>query len=316
MRRWLERAVPSISASELGFFRVWFGLGLAYVLYDARLPHAPFPETIHSHRAWLVDWPWVHMLAARPDLVAALEVATIAALVIFAAGLATRVAYATAVAGLFVWTMVLLTHSGAHQWAVALVAAAALLPVRWGDGFSVYNQFDDLAFVIGAHMERYPLIPVVLNKLGAIVVDNCGGAQARRDLKDDAARAHEAGRPILIYPEGHLAPVGKRFRYRSGVWHMYRDFNLPVVPTATNLGLFWPEDRFAKHPGTAVLEFLEPIQPGLTRSEFMERLETAIETKVAELVAEARGGPVVLAELDVPESERSSSSAPASPAPT
>ena len=186
----------------------------------------------------------------------------------------------------------------------------------WGDGFSVYNQFDDLAFVIGAHMERYPLIPVVLNKLGAIVVDNCGGAQARRDLKDDAARAHEAGRPILIYPEGHLAPVGKRFRYRSGVWHMYRDFNLPVVPTATNLGLFWPEDRFAKHPGTAVLEFLEPIQPGLTRSEFMERLETAIETKVAELVAEARGGPVVLAELDVPESERSSSSAPASPAPT
>lgn len=174
----------------------------------------------------------------------------------------------------------------------------------WGDGFSIYNQFDDLAFVIGSHMDRYPLIPQVLNKLGAIVVDNCGGAQAKRDLAEDAARAHAAGRKILIYPEGHLAPVGKRFRYRSGVWHMYRDFGLPVVPTATNLGLFWPEDGYRKTPGTAVLEFGEPIPPGLTRTDFMTRLESAIETRTAKLVAEARGGPVVLAELDIPEAEK------------
>ncbi len=174
----------------------------------------------------------------------------------------------------------------------------------WGDGFSIYNQFDDLAFVIGSHMDRYPLIPHVLDKLGAIVVDNCGGAQAKRDLAEDAARAHAAGRKILIYPEGHLAPVGKRFRYRSGVWHMYRDFGLPVVPTATNLGLFWPEDRYRKTPGTAVLEFGEPILPGLTRTDFMARLENAIETRTAALVAEARGGLVVLAELDIPEAEK------------
>jgi len=174
----------------------------------------------------------------------------------------------------------------------------------WGDGFSVYSQFDDLAFVTGNHLEKFPLIARVLNKLGAIVVDNCGGAQARRDLAEDAARAHAEGRKILIYPEGHLAPVGKRFRYRSGVWHMYRDFALPVAPVATNLGLYWPEDRYRKNPGVAVLEFGEPIPPGLTRTEFMTRLESAIETRVAELVAEGRGGPVVMAELDVPDAEK------------
>lgn len=174
----------------------------------------------------------------------------------------------------------------------------------WGDGFATFSQFDDIAFVIGSHMERYPLLPVVLEKLGAIVVDNCGGAKSRRDLKEDAARAHAEGRRILIYPEGHLAPVGKRFKYRSGVWHMYKDFGLPVVPAATNLGLFWPEDAFRKNPGNAVVEYLEPIPPGLPRNEFMERLESAIETRTAELVAEATGGPVTMAEPDVPESVR------------
>ena len=162
----------------------------------------------------------------------------------------------------------------------------------WGDGFSVYDQFDDLAFVTGDHLEKFPLLGTVLQKLGAIVVNNCGGHEARKALAQSAALAHQEGRKILIYPEGNLAKVGEKFRYRTGVWHMYRDFDMPVVPQATNLGLFWPQEAFRKNPGTATIEFLDPIPPGLPKAEFMARLEDAIETRTAELVAEATGDPV------------------------
>lgn len=167
----------------------------------------------------------------------------------------------------------------------------------WGDGFATYDQFDDLAFVTGDHLEKFPLLGTVLRKLGAIVVNNCGGRQARNALKDRSADAHAAGRKILIYPEGNLAKVGQKFRYRSGVWHMYRDFNMPVVPLATNLGLFWPQTAFAKKPGTATLEFLAPIPTGLGKAEFLARLEAAVEGKTAELIAEATGQPVTPAVL-------------------
>ncbi len=162
----------------------------------------------------------------------------------------------------------------------------------WGDGFSVYDRFEDLAFVTGDHLEKFPLLSTVLAKLGAIVVNNCGGREAREALKTRAADAHAEGRRILIYPEGNLAKVGEKFRYRSGVWHMYRDFDMPVVPLATNLGLFWPGESFVKHPGTATLEFLDPIPTGLEKAEFLERLEAVIEGKTAELVAEGSGQPV------------------------
>ena len=162
----------------------------------------------------------------------------------------------------------------------------------WGDGFSVYDQFDDLAFVTGDHLEKFPLLGTVLQKLGAIVVNNCGGHEARKALAQSAALAHQDGRKILIYPEGNLAKVGEKFRYRTGVWHMYRDFEMPVVPLATNLGLFWPQEDFAKKPGTATIEFLDPIPTGLPKAEFMARLEQAIETRTAELIAEATGQPV------------------------
>lgn len=162
----------------------------------------------------------------------------------------------------------------------------------WGDGFSVYDRIDNLAFVTGDHLEKFPLLGTVLTKLGAIVVNNCGGQKAREALKHRAADAHREGRRILIYPEGNLARVGEKFRYRTGVWHMYRDFDMPVVPVATNLGLFWAQEAFRKTPGTATLEFLDPIPTGLDKAEFMTRLETAIEARTAELVAEATGQPV------------------------
>jgi 1-acyl-sn-glycerol-3-phosphate acyltransferase len=161
----------------------------------------------------------------------------------------------------------------------------------WGDGFATYHQFDDLAFVTGDHLERMPLIGTVLRKLGAIVVKSCGGSEARGALQQRASEAHREGRRILIFPEGRLARVGERYRYRSGVWHMYRDLDLPVVPLATNLGLFWPADGSRKKAGTATLAFLDMIPVGLAKDEFMTRLEAAIEGVTADLVAEATGQP-------------------------
>ena len=50
----------------------------------------------------------------------------------------------------------------------------------YGDGFLMYVQFDNVAFVTGDLLERLPLVPTVLEKLGAIVIDNCGGPKPAR----------------------------------------------------------------------------------------------------------------------------------------
>ncbi|MFT3997168.1 MAG: lysophospholipid acyltransferase family protein [Asticcacaulis sp.] len=167
----------------------------------------------------------------------------------------------------------------------------------WGDGYCLYSQFADLAFVTGDHLEKYPLMSTLLRKLGAIVVNNCGGHEARRNLSQRSAEADRDGRHILIYPEGHLNAPGTYRRYRTGVWHMYRNFNRPVVPVATNLGLFWQETQYKKTPGTAVLHFLEPIHPGLDKAEFMTRLQSVIETHTQALIAEATGQPITPSRL-------------------
>ena len=159
----------------------------------------------------------------------------------------------------------------------------------WGDGFCSFSRVDNLVFVTGNHLEKIPLLKGLLRKIGAIVVDNCGGGTAKEDLMRGTDRAFSEGKRILIYPEGHLSSPGTHHRYRYGIWEMYRTHNVPVVPAATNLGCFWEKQSFQKTPGKAVVEYLQPIQPGLSRSEFMERLETSIESSTRRLFREAKG---------------------------
>ena len=168
----------------------------------------------------------------------------------------------------------------------------------WGDGYLVYPEIDNLAFVTGDHLEKFPLVGGILRKLGAIVIDTCGGGERKAaSLRDGMERAKEDGRRILIYPEGHLAPVGYHFRYKPGVWHMAQAMQAPVVPVATNIGLYWQQQEKKKTPGKAIIEFLEPIPWDLPKEEFLARLTEAVEQRTAELVAEGRGAPVERAML-------------------
>lgn len=149
----------------------------------------------------------------------------------------------------------------------------------YGDGFVMFSQFFDLSVVTGNQLEKFMFIKRILAKMNAVVIDNCGGVDSRERMEATSEVVRQQGRRILIYPEGHLSKIGTQHRYRKGVYHLYKDFGCPVVPAATNLGQRWNQNDFKKYPGPAVLEFLEPIMPGLEKDEFMAELEHRIETR-------------------------------------
>lgn len=154
----------------------------------------------------------------------------------------------------------------------------------YGDGFALFSHIDNVSFVGGAHIGKIPVIGHIVRKLDAVLVDSGGGDAARANLKNMADNVRTQGRPLFIYPEGHLSPAGAHHRYRKGVYFLYRDFNCPVVPTATNLGQRWNQNDWTKHAGPATIEFLEPIQPGLEKDEFMAALQERIETRSIDLL--------------------------------
>jgi 1-acyl-sn-glycerol-3-phosphate acyltransferase len=157
----------------------------------------------------------------------------------------------------------------------------------WGDGFCMFAQFDDLAFISGDHLGSLPLVGRILRKMGAVMVASCGGVESRAAISEGGMRQAQAeGRPILIYPEGRIVPPGLHAPYKKGVFHLYAAYGAPVVPVATNLGLHWTKDEWRLNPGTAVIAFLEPIAPGMEKEAFMRLLQERIETASLALLPE------------------------------
>ena len=165
------------------------------------------------------------------------------------------------------------------------------------DGILLAAQIRGIAFVAMQELFRYPLIGAILYRLQMIRVDTCGGGKEREHLARFAKRAHDSGRHIAIYPEGNLMSPGERERYRSGIYYLARDFDLPVTPVATSVGLLWNRRDWWKQPGRAAVEFLPPIEAGLDKATFMRRLEETIETASDRLIAEFSGRPYVPSQL-------------------
>jgi len=133
-----------------------------------------------------------------------------------------------------------------------------------------------------------PVFGWYLLRAGGIPIDRKGGASALKRMIAAARQTIEEGRHIVIFPEGTRIAVGERAPYHPGVAALYTQLKVPVVPVALNSGLFWGRRSFLKNPGRIVLEFLEPIPPGLRRREFLEVLAQRIEPASADLAAEAR----------------------------
>ena len=148
----------------------------------------------------------------------------------------------------------------------------------WGDGYVWLSEIEGLAPVIGAHVLKPDIVRRVVERAGAVVVDNEGPAAARgRALQAAARSARASGRPLLVFPEGAISPENGHGAFRPGVFRLYEALGWPVVPAATDLGARWPlADGLVLRPGRAAARLLPPIPPGLARAAFMGRLEAAI----------------------------------------
>ena len=116
-------------------------------------------------------------------------------------------------------------------------------------------------------------------KMGMIGVDRGGHSAALRKLLSESKAALQSGRHLVIFPQGTRTMAGSGKPYQSGVYAIYRDSQVPVVPVALNSGVYWPKRSIKRYPGTIALSFLPAIPPGLSRAEFMERLEQQIESE-------------------------------------
>ncbi|MBL8845011.1 MAG: 1-acyl-sn-glycerol-3-phosphate acyltransferase [Hyphomicrobium zavarzinii] len=156
------------------------------------------------------------------------------------------------------------------------------------DTFGLVPLFRDPAIVLKDELKWIPFYGWFCVKFEHILVKRDKAAKALKQMIADAQSRAAQGREIVIFPEGTRQAPGAPPDYKPGYVALYEALELPCVPLALNSGLFWPRRQLVRHPGTIVVEFLDPIPPGLPRKEFRAILEVRLEAASQRLVEEGQ----------------------------
>ena len=154
--------------------------------------------------------------------------------------------------------------------------------------FALLQFFDQPLYILKRELRWIPLFGWYLIKSDMIGVKRGAGGRSLIEMARRAREEVRRGRQLIIFPEGTRTAVDAPPRYKLGVGQVYVDCDVTCLPVALNSGLFWPRRTFMRYPGTLVVEFLDPLPPGLSRNEFISQVSTVIETATNRIVEAAR----------------------------
>src|SRR5437764_9868022 len=154
--------------------------------------------------------------------------------------------------------------------------------------FALLQFFDQPLYILKRELKWIPFFGWYLIKTNMIGVDRGAGGRSLVEMARRAGEEVRRGRQLIIFPEGTRTAVDAPPRYKTGVGQVYVDCGVTCLPVALNSGLFWPRRTFMRYPGTIVVEFLDPLPPGLSRDPLLAEVSTGIEEATNRLVEAGR----------------------------
>lgn len=142
-------------------------------------------------------------------------------------------------------------------------------------------------FIMKRELLYTPFIGQYGLRIGCVPVNRGKRSQAIKKMVKDVARGAAHPGQLIIYPQGTRIAPGVKAPYKVGSGILYDELGQDCVPVATNVGVFWPRTGILRKPGVGIVEFLPRIEAGLSKEEFMAKLEEVVETNSNRLMREA-----------------------------
>ena len=147
--------------------------------------------------------------------------------------------------------------------------------------FALQSVLDYPVFILKKELLKIPLFGLYLKKIKSIGIVRDTTTKDNLNFFDKVATIiKNEKRPLLIFPQGTRVKVDDKVPFKKGVGRIYEALNISCVPVALNSGKVWPKLGIIKHPGKITVSFLEPIEPGLNRDDFIKNLETKIYNEI------------------------------------
>ena len=143
--------------------------------------------------------------------------------------------------------------------------------------FFLQTIFNSPIFILKKELLKIPIFGWYLKKIGSISIKRNTIAKENLGFLDIISQQISlSDRPLIIFPQGTRLPPEDRTPFKKGASRIYEKLNIPCQPVAINSGRTWPKYGPKKTNTTLIISILKPIDPGLKKEIFLEKLENII----------------------------------------
>ena len=147
--------------------------------------------------------------------------------------------------------------------------------------FALQSVLDYPVFILKKELLKIPLFGQYLRKIKSIEIVRDTTTKENLSFFDKVAKiVKDENRPLLIFPQGTRVKFDDEVPFKKGVGRIYEALNISCIPVALNSGKVWPKQGIVKYPGKITVSFLKPIEPGLSKDEFIKNLEEKIYNEI------------------------------------
>ena len=153
------------------------------------------------------------------------------------------------------------------------------------DVMMLASVLPNFRFIIKHQLTYLPVIGFYARKTGCVPVNREKKIGTVNKMME--ALNQEANRQTIVYPQGtRVLPYAQK-PYKFGAGLIYKNLKLKCYLVATNTGSFWARRSLYRYPGTAVIEFVDVLEPELDLEQFMTQIQSKIELASTKLMDEA-----------------------------
>lgn len=148
------------------------------------------------------------------------------------------------------------------------------------DTVFLLQSFYNPVFILKRELIYIPVYGLYLLCMGMIHINRKQKRKSVVVISDGSKNVIQDNRKIIIFPQGTRTAPNEKQSYKSGIYAISKETNLPILPIVLNSGRLWGKNAFMKYPGVIKVKIMPLITPNYNSKKiFMESLENNIESE-------------------------------------
>ena len=143
--------------------------------------------------------------------------------------------------------------------------------------FFLQTIFNSPVFILKKELLLIPIFGWYLKKIGSISIKRDKVSKDNLSFFEDISKTiKNSNRPLIIFPQATRVLPLERPKFKKGAARIYKELDIHCQPIAINSGFVWPKKGRKKSGKEITVSILKPIDPGLQKDEFINKLEKDI----------------------------------------